>query len=87
MLFASDVEMFQHIINNATSNPISSIEMGDRLCFEPNLTVVYEVSNIGILKLWNDTEDLKYGVDLSNCDLKGSIKEQLFKVKIEITKV
>ncbi|WP_282133019.1 hypothetical protein [Cellulophaga baltica] len=83
----TDVEMLKHIKNANSSNDISSIEIGDEIYFSPAKDIRYRVENIKILKLWDDTDNFKYGIDTSNCIQQGELKEQLFKILVEIKTV
>ena len=84
----TDYEMFEFIKHDQSGEKVSSIRIGDVLVFEgapgePDKR--YEVTDISIRHLFDDTDLMKYGIDLEGCtEMQGEPKEKLFGVLVKM---
>lgn len=81
----SDSEMLKFIIDAKTKESISALSIGQKVMFEPTKdnNKTYEITDIKIRHIFDDTEMHKYGVDMEDCIYpQGESKEWLFSILI-----
>ncbi|OJX49862.1 MAG: hypothetical protein BGO88_08920 [Flavobacterium sp. 38-13] len=82
----TDSEMMKFIVNASNKESISRLEIGQKIQFEPiaRNPKVYEITNITIRHLFDDTDSHKYGFDSEDCEYnQGENKEWLFSILIK----
>ena len=82
----TDSEMMKFIVNASNKEPISRLEIGQKIQFEPitENQNVYAITNIIIRHLFEDTDSHKYGMDSEDClYTQGEQKEWLFSILIK----
>lgn len=85
----SDSEMLKFVINKNTKEKIDKLFIGQKLIFEPveDNDKTYEITDIKIRHIFDDTEYHKKGIDMEDCTYtQGENKEWLFSILIS-TKV
>ena len=83
----TDVEILKHVKYSGSDRVVDSFEIGDKIYFDPDVDKLYEIKNIKLNGVTDDTDRFKYGIDLNNCSMQGDKKEILFKIQIDIKKV
>lgn len=82
-----DNDMLQFIKDESTGEPITSLDIGDTIRFEPKNNR-YKVTNISIRHLFDDTNLTKAVFDLEGCtERQGKAKDWLFTVMVKMNLV
>lgn len=80
----TDRQMLNHVKFHKTGNTPMDYKIGDIIHFEPDKKP-YEITNIHVRQLTEDTEVFKYGFDSDDCtSQQGEQKEFLFSILISI---
>jgi len=86
-LSTTDREMLNHVKSNNTGKTPTGYKVGDILQFSPDETP-YEIKDIKIRGLIEDTELNKYGFDKEDCtQVQGEKKDFIFSINIRIEQV
>jgi hypothetical protein len=78
----SDINLISRIKRASLHERAFSLDVGDRIYFEPENDNIYRISSISIKQLLDDTKDMLIGVDLEDSDLQGEPKEWLMKILV-----
>lgn len=83
----TDREILKFIKNYNTGDSMNGFRIGDIINFEPEKKP-FKITNILINRLVDDTELLKIGFDLADCESQQGVqKEALFLIHITIENV
>lgn len=83
----ADINQMAYIKNADTLKRVYSLSIGDRILFEPENEIVYQITNVSIKQILEDTKDMLLGVDLEDTEtMQGQPKEWLLKVLVEMEK-
>ncbi len=80
----ADSKMLSHIVRADSRARMRSLEVGDRIIFEPQSDKVCTITKISIRHIFDDTADMLKGVDLEDAPMQGDSKEWLLKVVVEM---
>lgn len=81
----ADINLISLIKNADTRERIYSLNVGDRIIFEPESDKVYQISSISVNHLLEDTKDMLLGIDLEDAEpMQGERKEWLLKILIKM---
>lgn len=81
----TDSEMLKFIVDADTKKPIIKLNIGQKIQFESvaDNSKIYEITDIIIRHLFEDTDSHNYGFDSEDCDYtQGEDKEWLFSILI-----
>lgn len=79
----SDIKMLEHIKSAESGEPVSSLDVGDRIMFAPNTDGIYCITSVAIKHLADDTELMRLGFDTEDCaTMQGEEKDWLLKILI-----
>ena len=79
----SDIKMLEHIKSVESGEPVSSLEVGNRIMFAPNTDGIYRIASVAIQQLTDDTELMRLGFDTEDCtSMQGEEKDWLLKILI-----
>ncbi len=79
--------MLDHIRDADSGERMFSIEVGNRIIFEPKKEI-YQVTTVAIKHLHDDTELMRLGFDSEDCgSMQGEPKDWLLKLLIHADKV
>ena len=78
----TDREFLKHVVFHKTGTSPMDYKIGDVLSFMPNIDVAYEITDIRVRQLVEDTEILNYGFDSEDCagEPQGVQKDYLFSI-------
>ncbi|MDP0496012.1 MAG: hypothetical protein Q7Q73_07355 [Verrucomicrobiota bacterium JB024] len=81
----ADINMLFHVKEAKSRQRMRSLDIGDRLIFEPQEDKVYRVTSISIRQIVEDTDDMNLGFDSEDAPaMQGADKECLFKVLVRM---
>ena len=79
----SDIKKLEHIKSVESGEPVSSLEVGNRITFAPNTNGIYRIASVAIQQLVDDTELMRLGFDTEDCtSMQGEEKDWLLKILI-----
>lgn len=80
-----DIEMFEFIKYEQSQSKVDSLEVGDKIYFEPNNEMIYEIISVSIRQIVEDTDFFNYGFDSQNCtEIQGKQKSSMLKIMIKM---
>ncbi len=86
----TDFEMIKFIVDANSDQTINKLKIGQKIQFQPikDNPETYQVADISIRHLYDDTETHTYGFDNEDCnERQGDKKEWLFSLLIKLDKI
>ncbi len=79
----TDIKMLEYIKSAESGEPISSLEVGNRIMFAHENDGIYRIASVAIHQLLDDTELMRMGFDSEDCtSMQGEEKDWLLKILI-----
>ena len=83
----TDIDFIKSIKYSETNDSINRLEISQKIVFDKYQDDIYQITEISISNLVENTDSLNYGININDCIIpNGETKQHLFTIKVDLIK-